>query len=180
MKYYRVESTEIFRISEIDRAEVIDLKYSCEATTSNAIQLQKIDLHPPEEVPDWDSDDVERRANWWKKEIDEGGALFFAEDENQLKGFAVLGKEKAGKSSEFVALFIDKDYRGRGIGKKLVELLEHEARDRGIETIYVQSNETASSVDFYLSNGYKIMCLMDSTTMFLPMMETTIILAKKL
>jgi ribosomal protein S18 acetylase RimI-like enzyme len=79
-----------------------------------------------------------------------------------------------------VALFIDKDYRGRGIGKELVRQLESESIHRGIERIYVQSNETASSVGFYQSVGYTIICLMDPSIMWLPMMETSIVLAKKL
>jgi GNAT superfamily N-acetyltransferase len=180
MDFHQAESADISRIGEIDRAETIAMKYSCRATPNYGIELQTIQLDPPEEVPDWDADGVRRRARWWKSEIDEGGALFVAEEDGQLQGFAVLGREKAARSAEMVALFIDKDHRGKGLGKELVQLLESEAAKRGLHTIYVQSNETASSVGFYQSVGYTIVCLMDPSLVWLPMMETSIVLARKL
>ena len=106
--------------------------------------------------------------------------LLFAEDNRRLIGFAVLGAEKIGRCAEMVALFVDKDHRAKGLGGKLVSKLEDEARERGIRNIYVQSNETATSVGFYQSAGYCIACLMDPSTMWLPGMETSIVLAKKL
>ncbi|MDP6264544.1 MAG: GNAT family N-acetyltransferase [Pseudomonadales bacterium] len=180
MDYSKVESSDISRIGEIDRAEIIAVKCVCTATPNYGIELQRLELDSPEQIPDWDTEGVRRRAHWWQREIDAGGALFFAEEDNRLKGLAILGREEAVKSAQMVALFIDKDYRGRGIGKELVRQLESESIHRGIERIYVQSNETASSVGFYQSVGYTIICLMDPSIMWLPMMETSIVLAKKL
>lgn len=176
-----VDSAKITRIGEIDRTEIIEARYRCTLLPDkNAIELLKEEMEPPKKFPDWDDEGVRRRANWWKREVDEGGALFFAEDNGKLSGFAVLGAEKAGKCAEMVALFVDKDHRGQGLGGKLVRRLEDEARERGIENIYVHSNETVTSVEFYRSVGYQITCLMDASMMWLPGMETSIILVKRL
>ena len=176
-----VESSLISRIGEIDRTEMIEVTYRCAlAPDGNSIVLLEEKKDPPEKVPNWDDEGVRRRAEWWKREIDKGGALFIAEDNGKLTGFAVLGAEKAGKCAEMVALFVDKDHRAKGLGGKLVRRLEDEARERGIKNIYVQSNETATSVGFYRSVGYRIACLMDASTMWLPGMETSIVLVKRL
>jgi GNAT superfamily N-acetyltransferase len=176
-----VDSSQIARIGEIDRAELIEVKYRCAlAPDGHSIVLLEERMDPPEKVPDWDDEGVRRRAKWWKREVDEGGALFFAEDGDKLAGFAVLGAEKAGKCAEMVALFVDKGHRGKGLGGRLVQRLEDEARQRGLQSIYVQSNETAASVGFYRSVGYRIACLMDASTMWLPGMETSIVLVKRL
>jgi GNAT superfamily N-acetyltransferase len=79
-----------------------------------------------------------------------------------------------------LALFVDKAYRTKGLGGKLVQRLEDWARERGIEKIYVQSVETTTSVGFYQSVGYRIACLMDASMMWLPGIETSIILVKRL
>ena len=181
MDIFPADASRIDRIGEIDRTELIEAKYRCRLSADGGgIVLRREELESPELFPDWDEAGVERRARWWKREIDEGGALFLAEEEGRVKGFAVLGPEKAGRCAEMVALFVDRAHRGTGLGRRLVESLEVEAARRGIEAIYVQSNETVASVGFYQRVGYTIACLMDPTTMWLPMLETSIVLAKRL
>lgn len=85
-----------------------------------------------------------------------------------------------GQCAEMVALFVDKAHRGQGVGGKLVRRLEDQARRRGLKSIYVQSNETVTSVEFYRSVGYQIACLMDVSTMWFPGLETSIVLVKRL
>jgi GNAT superfamily N-acetyltransferase len=181
MNILSVSSSEIARIREIDRTETINAKLTCIlASDGNSIVLLKEEMDPPEEVPNWDDEGIRRRAEWWKREVDDGGTLFFAEDNGKLTGFAVLGAERAGKCAEMLALFVDKAYRTKGLGGKLVQRLEDWARERGIEKIYVQSVETTTSVGFYQSVGYRIACLMDASMMWLPGIETSIILVKRL
>lgn len=181
MNILNVDSSKISRICEIDRTEVIEAKFRWAlAPDGNSIALIEEKFDPPEIFPDWDDAGVKRRVNRWKVEVDEGGALFFAENNGELAGFAILGPEKAGKSAEIVALFIDKSHRAKGIGGRLVRRLEIEAREKGIEKIYVQSNPTTTSVGFYRSVGYRITCLLDASLMWIPGLETDIVLAKRL
>jgi len=180
MNFSCVDSSAISRIAEIDRTELIQARYRCALAPDGAsIALIERQLDPPEVFPDWDEEGIRRRAKWWQREVDEGGMLLIAEEEGELHGFAVLGPQKAGGCAEMVALFVDKSRRGKGLGTELVRRLEDEARRRGIENIYVQSVDTVASVDFYRSVGYSVMCLMDSSTVHLPGMETNIALAKR-
>jgi len=181
MKYYTASASQMNRIAEIDRTETITDEYECVlAADGYGIEIREKTFNPPRIFPDWDTQGVERRSTWWKREVDEGGALFFAEENNQIKGFAVLGPMRANQSAEMVALFIDLQSRGKGIGKKLVDMLEAEAIQRGVKAMFVQSNSTVSSVKFYQSVGYTITSLMAPDIIHLPIFETDIILAKKL
>ncbi len=176
-----VDSSAIDRINEIYRTEMIEAKYRCVlAADGSSIELVKERIDPPEKVPDWDCEGSRQRARRWKREVDAGGALFVAEDNGVLTGFAVLGTEKGDKCAEMVALFVDRSHRAKGLGRSLVQQLEDEARERGVQSIYVQSNETAASVEFYRSVGYRLACLMDASIMWLPGMETSIVMAKRL
>jgi GNAT superfamily N-acetyltransferase len=181
MDYRIAPPSEIQRIGEIDRTETITAKYRCRlAADGLSIAVDEEILDPPKVYPNWDDKGVERRAARWKCEVEEGGALWFAENDGVVKGFAVLGPDKGNRSAEIVALFIDNDQRGKGIGTRLVELLEAEALNRRLTRTFVQSNDMVPSVKFYQSMGYTIAALMDPTIMLLPIFETNIILAKKL
>ena len=49
---------------------------------------------------------------------------------------------------------VDAQSRGRGIGRKLVETLEHEARAKGVNHIILHARENA--VAFYIILGYSV------------------------
>lgn len=49
---------------------------------------------------------------------------------------------------------VEPDWRGKGVGKRLVEMSEAIARQRGFREIVLHARETA--VDFYLKQGYQV------------------------
>lgn len=97
-----------------------------------------------------------------------------------LGGIAIIGPEKHGKCAEIVSMFVDRNHRGLGLGRRLMQQLEEEARARGIEALYVGSSENERSLGFYQHMGFRIVCLMDSSVIWIPGLETTITLAKRL
>ena len=97
MKIVSAASSDISRIGEIDRTEVIKARYRCALAPDGAsISLIERQLDPPEVFPAWDEEGMKRRAKWWRREVDEGGLLLLAEDAGRVLGFAVLGPPKAG------------------------------------------------------------------------------------
>jgi len=57
---------------------------------------------------------------------------------------------------ELGGLVVDKLWRGRGIGKKLMDNIESWAVDQGVDTIYVRSNVSRTDAHlFYRRLGYE-------------------------
>ncbi len=113
-------------------------------------------LDTPRTNPAWGEKGTEGRIRDWKPFLDKGGVLLGSFDSDRLAGFVILGPAKRDRSAEVVALFIDRDYRRRGIGAELMSRIEQKALARGIETLYLYSNPTVSSASFYLKTGFQI------------------------
>ena len=101
----------------------------------------------------------ERRVDYWFSVIPDGG-VYVAEDENnQIVGFASGGKERSGKYSnyngEIYAIYILKEFQGRGIGKLLIEPIVKELTNQGIFTMLVLVLEDNPSRHFYEHLGAK-------------------------
>ncbi|MEK6894619.1 MAG: GNAT family N-acetyltransferase [Nanoarchaeota archaeon] len=67
-------------------------------------------------------------------------------DKNKIVGTGTLFGD------ELMTLFIDPDYQKKGIGKKLMDILEEEAKKKGILRVWVVSTLTA--VNFYRKLNY--------------------------
>jgi len=73
--------------------------------------------------------------------------IFILVEDDCVIGTVSLGKNQIGE------LYVDPDYAGRGIGKKLLNFIEKYAKSKDIKNIYLFS--TVSSEKFYKKNGYK-------------------------
>lgn len=58
------------------------------------------------------------------------------------------------KADEVKTLFIDPKYQGNGLGTKLMDLLEKEAKDKALSKIWGVA--ALSAVDFYKARGYVV------------------------
>ena len=101
----------------------------------------------------------EKREDYWLSVIPNGG-VYVAEDENnQIIGFASGGKERSGNYSnyngEIYAIYILKEYQGRGIGKLLLEPIINDLTTQGIFTMLVLALEDNPSRHFYEKLGAK-------------------------
>ena len=172
---------DIARIAEIDRTEKIAVEYQCRRShDGRSIEMIEKLHDPPMHRPNWSEEGIERRRSWWVREVDAGGCVFVAESRGRLAGIAVSGPEKPGQCAELVSLFVGTAHRARGLGKELLNQLEGKAKDQGIEAIYVGSNENENALGFYRRMGYRVVCLMDPSIVWIPGLETQITLAKQL
>ncbi|MBV6460200.1 MAG: Acetyltransferase [Flavobacteriales bacterium] len=62
--------------------------------------------------------------------------------------------------SEITILWVNEDYRGKGLGKKLLSVAEDEIINRGCSTIFLRSYSFQAPI-FYLKNGYEIIYILD-------------------
>jgi GNAT superfamily N-acetyltransferase len=151
---------ELDRISEVNRAELVEASYQAAASPDGrGLVLQKVANSPPVRIAPWGASDLERRLSQWRPAVADAGLMMGALSEGRLVAFAVLGRARDDGSAELLALFVDSERRRRGIGSLLLEVVETRARQQGIAAIFAASNCTASAVEFYLRQGYHVITL---------------------
>ena len=82
------------------------------------------------------SDEVDRPESWWRGFIGRSG-WFLAFEEERPVGIAAGMQDPDGPttSRELISMWVDPDYRGRGIGADLVEAVAGWARAQGAEDL---------------------------------------------
>jgi len=98
----------------------------------------------------------EQRAESWRRGIGHN-ALYVAEDGNgKIVGFATGGKERTGKykaDGELYAIYLLHDVQGKGIGKKLSQVIAQSLKEQGFSSMLVWVLDRNSSKVFYESLG---------------------------
>jgi putative acetyltransferase len=99
--------------------------------------------YTPEQIDAW--------AGWkspdkYRAAMAAGEVFFVAEVEGRVVGFSVL------HGDEVKAVYLHPDHVGGGIGRKLLEAVEAEARASGVAALHLTS--TLTSVGFYEACGY--------------------------
>jgi ribosomal protein S18 acetylase RimI-like enzyme len=92
-----------------------------------------------------------------KKYEEPDGAFIIAKENNNIIG--CVGMKKMDKKiCEMKRLFVDDKYKGKGIGKKLVEIIIEEAQSKNYERMRLDTlNIMESALNIYYKNGfYKI------------------------
>jgi GNAT superfamily N-acetyltransferase len=121
---------------------------------------------------------IQARASAWKPEVLQGGAMQGALHHGCLVGFAIVSQRRRDESCEFVALFVDAALRGSGIGARLYAMAEAAASERAARALYIASNPTVATVDFYVSRGARVVGMNERS--LVPGLNSGIQLAKPL
>ena len=82
--------------------------------------------------------------------LEEQKARFVAEEDGKIVGFSDYNME----TNELSGLYMKPDYTNRGIGEKLLEIIEEDAREEGLNKLWCKSTITAK--EFYRKHGYEI------------------------
>ena len=113
------------------------------------VRLENKESHKAQEIGD-----LIRTYNRSKREEAESESLnLYVEDE---KGNLMAGlvAETFGNWLEIEYLFVREELRGQGIGSKLLQRAENEAKNRNCRFAFVNTYQFQAP-DFYLSHGYK-------------------------
>lgn len=104
--------------------------------------------------PELSIKDIEKRL-FERTNIDKLPLTIVALDEGELIGTASLKISDMDIRPQYrpwlASMFVKKDKRKQGIGKKLVEAIEHKAKSLGVEILYLY---TPDAHDFYLKLGW--------------------------
>ena len=97
-----------------------------------------------------------------KDEINDGSIKLIACDKNG----DVIGTGRARFNSpteaEIKSMAVEENYRGKGIGSKIISELERRVKKNSAKKIVINSRESA--VDFYKKHGYKV--IVDSYNLY--------------
>ena len=101
--------------------------------------------------------DTARLASWLANKTSENVAAWISNPDNRVfvavEGETILGVAAMTKTGEITLNYVSPDARFRGVSKALIDRLEAQARELGLDRCTLNSTGTAHK--FYLSLGYQ-------------------------
>ena len=101
--------------------------------------------------------DAARLADWLSNKTPENVAAWIRNPQNLVfvatEGDTILGVASMTNTGKITLNYVSPDARFRGISKALIDRLEAQARELGLDRCTLNSTETAR--EFYLSRGYQ-------------------------
>lgn len=102
----------------------------------------------------------ERREKMWTNGIPNGGVYVAESHEGRIIGFSTGGKERSGNyngyDGELFAIYVLKEYQGKGIGKALIQPVIDDMKGMGLHSMLVLVLKDNTSRLFYESLGGRI------------------------
>jgi streptothricin acetyltransferase len=83
-------------------------------------------------------------------------AIEVAVRDNQVIGFAYIQVWNWNRVAWLGDIVIERDYRGRGVGRALLRRMEDRARALGCRVIMDHPPASHPAINYYLQNGYRI------------------------
>jgi len=86
------------------------------------------------------------------------GAIYLAEIKKEIAGAIVFKKEIFWEGEVYLIedLAVKENFKGKGVGKKLMDFIESKAKKNKIKSIYFLTSKKSKAVEFYKNLGYKI------------------------
>jgi phosphinothricin acetyltransferase len=105
----------------------------------------------------WTND---RMLEWFKKHDGKEYPVYVAEMDNAVIGYVYIDSYRPGRMALMqtaeISYFVDENYRGRGIGKKLIEFMESQCNNLGIKTLLaIIMDHNEASVKLIEKCGYQ-------------------------
>jgi len=108
---------------------------------------------------DWDKVKKDNLVKYFRELLQNNeGHIFGAFIDNYIIGFSVLLNKKIGSEGQYIQLkylHLSKNYRHKGIGKKLFQLCIEKTKEIGVNKIYISANDSEATQKFYLGIGCK-------------------------
>lgn len=104
----------------------------------------------------WSENEYKFLVECLKNTLKSGGSIIAAFIEEILVGFASVENEFFGSSNEYLQLssiHVSYESRGKGIGKRIFQIIADEARNLGAKKLYISSHSSEESQAFYKAIG---------------------------
>ncbi|MEZ4860647.1 MAG: GNAT family N-acetyltransferase [Caldilineaceae bacterium] len=104
--------------------------------------------------PRWTPEEWQRRLQHWMADLHPDLFLGAFVDE-RLVGLASLRYRLTETMAQLTTLHISRTYRRQGVATALTQAVIRLVKAQGAQTLYVSATESASAVNFYLSQGFR-------------------------
>jgi ribosomal protein S18 acetylase RimI-like enzyme len=153
IRFRRLERVDLARVGDIDRTEQIDLLYVQHDTELEAVSG---DFSARAWFTDRDGEhSVGAQRRTCEHYLDAGGTALGAFDGERLVGIGIVVPHVRPGIAQLAYLHVSDGYRGRGIGVRLNDDLEHIAREAGATGLVVSATPSENTVRFYLGRGFE-------------------------
>ncbi|HCQ91092.1 MULTISPECIES: GNAT family N-acetyltransferase [unclassified Clostridium] len=152
MNYRLLEKSELKLLSEIDRKEIVNEVYYFK---NNKLEI----VNEFYNIERWILEELQDYINRLEDIYDRNGTIYGAFDNDKIIGLAALESKFIGKNNDQLKLdmlYISNNYRKKGIGKNLVNLLCEKAKDLGAKSLYISATPFKNTVNFYFAVGSKL------------------------
>ena len=148
----------IKRLREIDlKNETLEnLNRYQETTRIKYISNGKILEKDESFIDEWDKDRKIDIVKYLVELINRQGIVIGAYIEKKLIGFVSIESEFFGSKNQYLELtfaHVSRDYRGLGIGKKLIDKSKKESLSKGAKKLYLGTHPSIESQGFYKKIG---------------------------
>ena len=144
-----MNSSELERIAEIDRSERVTQYY---VYTDGDLERRDVDW----QVAGGSADELEENLRAWRPFLDRDGTMLGAFVGGALVGFVIYRPRLPVDMGQLAVLYVNRDYRRKGIGSTLTEQVIGLARADGARKLYVSATPSVATVEFYRRRGFEV------------------------
>ncbi len=157
MDYRTLTAADAELLRQIDRREHVEEVYS--------LRDGRLTLRPERwDVQGFPPDELDALVERERKLCAGGGVLLGAFQDGRVAAIASVERKLRGAArdqAKMDVLYVSAPYRGRGVGRELVERSKEVARGLGAAFLYVSATPSRRTVDFYLGCGARLVAEVD-------------------
>lgn len=152
LNYRLLERSELELLGEIDRKEIVNEAYYFR---DNKLEI----VNEFYNIEGWDLKELHEYIDRLQDIYDRNGTIYGAFDNKTIVGLGALESKFIGKNNDQLKLdmlYISNNYRKKGIGKNLVNLLSKKAKELNAKSMYISATPFKNTVEFYFAIGAKL------------------------
>lgn len=152
MRIRDIKREEIKEIRELDRSEIVEQIFYYR----NGKLVLEDEYY---DVKNWNLEELEHIIRDLYDLYDQGGIFYGAFISHKLIGIIALETKFIGSNNDqlqVVFLHVEHNYRDKGLGTNLMNLVIKRARNMGAKKLYISATPSKHTIDFYLGLGCKL------------------------
>ncbi|MBC6308314.1 GNAT family N-acetyltransferase [Listeria sp. FSL L7-1582] len=150
MEFKWLVRDELSQLKDIDRKEFVGEVYY---VRNQMLHLVKEHY----DIEGWLESELTIYVQRLESLFDRDGIIIGAYEENVLVGLVSLESYLIdGKTMKLDMLYISHDYRAKGLGRRLIDIISQEATELGGKELYISATPVRNTVDFYLRLGAEL------------------------